>query len=254
MNTTTTVEINCDMGEGFGLYKLGDDQALLPYIDVANVACGFHASDPTIMRRIVGQAKEAGVRVGAHPSLPDLQGFGRREMKIAAQDLTALVLYQVGALSGFLRAEGMALNHIKPHGALYGMAAKDERIAGAICDVAEIFGVPLMGSRGTLHEEVCRLRGIPLIAEFYIDLDYSGAGELIITQTHDARDPEQAAARALRAIESHRVRSTDGADLPIQAQSLCIHSDTPNAVEIARAVVRALRPHLATKAGRFPMG
>lgn len=245
-----TVQINCDMGEGFGLYTLGDDRGLMPYVDIANVACGFHASDPTIMRHTVRLAKEAGVRVGAHPSLPDLQGFGRREMKIAPAELTALILYQVGALAGFLKAEGMTLNHVKPHGALYGMAARQESIAGAICDVAEVFGVPLMGMRGTLHEEVCRQRGIPLIAEFYVDLDYSGAGDLLITQTHAARDPEQCAARALRAIENQRVQAVDGSDLPVNAESFCIHSDTPNAVQIAQAVVHTLGAHLAPKPGR----
>ncbi len=119
------VQINCDMGESFGLWRLGDDAAILPFIDVANVACGFHASDPVVMRRTVRMAKEHGVAVGAHPSLPDLQGFGRREMKLEPDELSAAILYQVGALKAFLDAEGMALSHIKPHGALYAMAARE---------------------------------------------------------------------------------------------------------------------------------
>ena len=123
------MEINSDMGEGFGLYRIGDDRALMPFIDAANVACGFHAADPMVMRRTVQLAKEYGVSVGAHPSLPDLQGFGRREMAIGSEELAAAIVYQVGALKAFLDAEGMPLSHIKPHGALYAMAARDERVA-----------------------------------------------------------------------------------------------------------------------------
>ena len=126
--------INCDMGEAFGLYRMGDDEALMPLISVANVACGFHASDFNHMRRTVRLAKEQGVKVGAHPSLPDLQGFGRREMKMPRDELANCIIYQVGALKGFLDAEGMALNHLKPHGSLYGMAAREEAVAHAICD------------------------------------------------------------------------------------------------------------------------
>ena len=136
------VTLNCDMGEGFGLYVIGDDAGMMPLIDVANVACGFHASDPDHMRKTVRRAKENGVKVGAHPSLPDLQGFGRREMKMSRQEVANLVIYQVGALKGFLDAEGMALNHIKPHGSLYIMASRQEEVAHGICDAAEVFGVP----------------------------------------------------------------------------------------------------------------
>src|SRR6476620_8710365 len=142
------------MGEAFGLYRIGDDEALMPLISIANVACGFHASDFNHMRSTVRLAKQHGVRVGAHPSLPDLQGFGRREMKMDPKELTDCLIYQVGALKAFLDAEGMPLNHIKPHGALYGMAARSEEIAGAICDAADVFGVALLGMAGTKHEEV----------------------------------------------------------------------------------------------------
>jgi len=151
--------INCDMGEGFGLYRIGDDEGLMPLIDVANVACGFHASDFNHMRRTVQLAKRHGVKVGAHPSLPDLQGFGRREMKIGREELVNCMIYQIGALKGFLQAEGMELNHIKPHGSLYGMAARMEEVAHAVADVADIFRVPLFGMAGTLHEQVYTARG-----------------------------------------------------------------------------------------------
>src|ERR1700674_2296354 len=146
--------INCDMGESFGIYRLGDDAAIMPMITTANVACGFHASDYKQIRRTVQLARQNGVTVGAHPSLPDLQGFGRREMKIGREELANCLIYQIGALKAFLDAEGMPLHHIKPHGSLYGMAARSEEIAQAICDAADVFKVPLLGMIGTLHETI----------------------------------------------------------------------------------------------------
>jgi len=239
------VVINCDMGEAFGLYRMGDDESLMPLIDAANVACGFHASDFNHMRKTVQSAKKFGVRVGAHPSLPDLQGFGRREMKMSREELTNCIIYQVGALKGFLEAEGMPLNHIKPHGALYGMAARMEHVAHAVCDAADIFDVPLMGMINTLHEKIYGERGRRMIAEFYADLDYGDDGALIITRVHDAKDPAEAAARSLRAVEEHKVRSVGGRDLPVRADTICVHSDTPNALDIAAAVRDAVKPYLA---------
>jgi len=237
--------INCDMGESFGLYHLGDDDAIMPYISAANVACGFHASDFNHMRKTVQSAKKFGVKVGAHPSLPDLQGFGRREMKMSREELTNCIIYQVGALKGFLEAEGMPLNHIKPHGALYGMAARMEHVAHAVCDAADVFDVPLMGMINTLHEKIYGERGRRMIAEFYADLDYGDDGALIITRVHDAKDPVEAAARSLRAVEEHKVRSVGGRDLPVRADTICVHSDTPNALDIAAAVRNAVKPYLA---------
>ena len=231
-----TAQINCDMGESFGLWRMGDDAAILPFIDVANVACGFHASDPVVMRRTVRMAKAHGVAVGAHPSLPDLQGFGRGEMKLDPDELTAAIVYQVGALKAFLDAEGMALNHIKPHGALYAMAARDEAVAGAICDAADVFGAPLYGLADTVHEQVYTARGLQFVAEFYADLDYTADGRIIITREHEAIDPEAAAARTLRAVTEGRVEAVDGTDIAIRADSVCVHSDTPGAVAVAEAV------------------
>ena len=232
--------INCDMGEAFGLYRIGDDEALMPLISVANVACGFHASDFNHMRKTVRLARQFGVRVGAHPSLPDLQGFGRREMKMSRDELANCIIYQVGALKGFLDAEGLALNHIKPHGALYGMAARDEAVAHAICDAADIFKTPIMGMIGTQHEIVYTARGHILIAEFYADLEYRDDGSLIITAEHKSVDPAQAAWRCLRAIAEGKTASVNGSDAPVRADSICVHSDTPNAVEVARTVRDAL--------------
>jgi UPF0271 protein len=236
--------INCDMGESFGLYKMGDDEGMMPLISVANVACGFHGSDPNHMRATVRLAKQHGVKVGAHPSLPDLQGFGRREMKIEREELSHIIIYQVGALKGFLEAEGMALNHIKPHGSLYGMAARMDYVAQAVCDAADIFKVPLFGMINTLHEKVYEARGHKFVAEFYADLHYRGDGSLIITRQHDPVDPEDAARRSLRAVKEGKTKSVDGGDIAVRADCICVHSDTPNAVAVARAVREAVRPYL----------
>ncbi len=241
------VVVNCDMGEAFGLYKMGDDEGLMPHIDVANVACGFHASDFNHMRKTVKLAKQHGVKVGAHPSLPDLQGFGRREMKIGREEMVNCILYQVGALKAFLDAEGMTLNHIKPHGSLYGMAARMEDIAHAVADAADVYKVPLYGMKGTLHEKIYPARGHKFVAEYYADLDYDGDGKLIITREHDAKDPVEAAARCLRAVVEGKTKTLDGNDVPVGADAICVHSDTPNAVDIAVAVRNALRPHLAPR-------
>jgi 5-oxoprolinase (ATP-hydrolysing) subunit A len=241
------VNINCDMGEAFGLYKMGDDEGLMPLIDVANVACGFHGSDFNHMRKTVRLAKQHGVKVGAHPSLPDLQGFGRREMKIGREEMANCMLYQIGALKAFLDAEGVVLNHIKPHGSLYGMAARMEDIAEAVADVADVYKVPLFGMKGTLHETVYPRRGHAFVAEYYADLDYTTEGALIVTREHDAKDPAEAAARCLRALTEGKTRTVAGNDVPVGSDSICVHSDTPNAVAIAVAVRAAVGPYLSPR-------
>lgn len=239
--------LNCDMGESFGLYRIGDDAGLMPLIDVANVACGFHASDYNHMRSTVQLAKKHGVKVGAHPSLPDLQGFGRREMKIGREEMTNILIYQIGALKGFLQAEGVELNHIKPHGSLYGMAARIEDIAHAICDAADIFKVPLFGMVGTLHETIYQARGHVFVSEFYADLDYNDAGGLIITREHAPPDEAKAAAACVRAMKEGKVTSVGGVDVTVRADTICVHSDTPNAVALAQAVRDAITPLNATR-------
>ena len=238
------ININCDMGESFGLYKMGNDEALMPFITEANVACGFHGSDPNHMRKTVELARDHKVRVGAHFSLPDLPGFGRREMKMERQEMANIITYQVGALKAFLDQAGMPLNHLKPHGALYGMAARLEHIAHAVADVAEHYKTPVFGLSGTLHEEIYKARGLDFCPEFYADLDYNGAGGLIITREHHAVDPEMAAARCVRAVREGKTQSTDNVDIDVKAASVCVHSDTPNAEAVARAVAAALGPFM----------
>jgi UPF0271 protein len=238
------MDLNVDMGESYGRYKLGNDEEVMKYITSANVACGFHASDFNHMRRTVQLAKRHGVKVGAHPSLPDRQGFGRREMKISREELANCVIYQVGALQGFLAAEGVKLNHIKPHGSLYGMAARMEDMAQAICDVADVFQVPIFGMINTFHETIYLARGHKLVSEVYADLDYNEAGGIIIAREHLAEDPETVAAKCLRAVRDGLVQTVAGNDAQVRADSICIHSDTPNAVELAKAVGAVIAPYL----------
>lgn len=234
------VTINCDMGEGFGRYSVADDAALMPLVDLANIACGFHASDPVIMKRTVRLAGEAGVRVGAHPSLPDLQGFGRRAMAIPAPDLTAMMQYQIGALWGFLKAEGLELGHVKPHGALYGMACRDAEVASAIADAVLPYGLPVLGLAGTEQERVYRARGVAFVPEFYADLDYDDEGYLLLGPAPQHRDPAEAAARAVLAVQTGQTLAASGKTIAVRAETICIHSDSGNARDLAFALRQRL--------------
>ncbi|BCL72369.1 LamB/YcsF family protein [Vibrio nigripulchritudo] len=245
------ININSDMGEGFGIYKLGDDEALMPYITEANVACGFHASDPNHMKRTVELAKQYDVKVGAHFSLPDLQGFGRRKMHLSQPELHNMIVYQIGALKGFLDMLGMPLNHLKPHGILYGMAASDPEIAETIANIALHYDVPVFGLTNTSHETVYKRKGVTFVPEFFTDLDYDQHGHLVITQTHDATDPIKAAKRVLKAVEQGTVIATNGDEIPVSAQTVCVHSDTPNALDIVKAVNAALKHHLPQSSKEF---
>ena len=242
-----TVAVNCDMGEAFGIWSLGDDEALMPVISMANVACGFHAGDPMVMRRTVRSAKEHDVKVGAHPSYPDLQGFGRRAMDMDANELTAAILYQAGALRAFLDAEGMALTHLKPHGALYGRAAADEGTAHAVADAAQTLGVPVLGMAGTKHEEVYRGRGLKFMAEYYADLEYADDGALLITRRHTAHDPDQVRERVARVLADGVAIAQSGREIPMRADCVCVHSDTPGAVQIAEAVRDAVTEAMSSR-------
>ncbi|KAI0667168.1 lactam utilization protein lamb [Trametes maxima] len=237
--TRVRATVNCDMGEGYSLYKMGDDEALMKTIHLANVACGFHASDFSIMNETVRLAKANNVLVGAHPSLPDRQGFGRREMFMYPGELASCFIYQVGALTGFLVAHGMSLNHIKPHGAIYGMTARDPVLARAAVGVAKTFGVAFMGLAGTCHQVEARKLGVPFIAEWFADLDYSPEGRLIITKKHDPVPLSVVKDRVNKLLEEKQITTTTGF-LPlgegVREVSICCHSDTPGAVEIAETV------------------
>ncbi|EIM84665.1 LamB/YcsF family protein [Stereum hirsutum FP-91666 SS1] len=231
--------VNCDMGEGFSLYSMGDDAALMPLIHLANVACGFHASDFTVMSETVQLAKTHGVRVGSHPSLPDRQGFGRREMKMTPQEFADCITYQTGALYGFLKTHGMEMSHIKPHGSAYGMCARDPELAKAAVGVAKIFGVAFMGLAGTQHEVAAKELGVPFLAEWFADMEYTPEGQLIITKKHDPVPADEVRRRVIKCLIDGQVTTTNGF-VPLgddlSEVTICVHSDTPGAEDIAKIV------------------
>ena len=239
------IDLNADLGEGFGAWTLGDDEALLEHVTSANVACGFHAGDPRVIDRTVALAARAGVAIGAHPSHFDLRGFGRREIKAAPAEVEADVLYQVGALLAFASAHGAALRHVKPHGALYNQAVDDPVLSAAIARGASracrgIVFVGLAGSQAMRRAaEACGLR---YAAEAFVDRAYDAAGRLVSRSRPGAvvNDPQAAAATAVRLARDRVVRTIDGAELAVAADTLCLHGDNPNALGVARAVREAL--------------
>jgi UPF0271 protein len=195
------------------------------------------------MDTTVQEAAKRGLAVGAHPGLPDIVGFGRREMKLTRDEVESLMLFQVGALTAFLRRHDVALHHVKPHGALYGMLARDEDLMQAAAAVALLFDVPMLGMAGTWHERVCEEMGVPFVPELYVDLDYRPDGSLLIQRRPVPKDPESAADRVRSALAGSGVTANDGSRLQIRFQSICIHSDIPGAPEMARAVRRVLQDH-----------
>ncbi|WP_407186924.1 5-oxoprolinase subunit PxpA [Bradyrhizobium centrosematis] len=235
-----SVTLNCDMGESYGHWRFGDDAGIMPFIDCANIACGFHAGDPMTMTRTVELAAREGKRIGAHPSLPDREGFGRRELRLSSEELRAAFIYQIGALAGVAHAVGKNLNHVKPHGIIYGMAARDMALATAMAEAAKTFDLPLFGMAGTFHERAAKAVGAQFVAEFFADLSYGPAGELIIPRTQSAVDIEKAAARLERAVREGKVEAVDGTLLAVSFQTVCIHSDPPNARDVAAAMRHVL--------------
>ena len=234
------IDLNSDLGESFGVYRLGDDAAMMPYITSANVACGFHAGDPGVMDATVRLCASAGVRVGAHPSTSDLQGFGRREMSLAPDEAEALVLYQVGALAGFCRAYGVELTHVKPHGALYNQAAKDPILASAIARGVKRFSreLALVGLAGSALVAAAVEAGLRALSEGFPDRAYNPDGSLRSRRLPGAvlDDPAQVAANAVR-LAQEGIVTPSGA---IRIDTLCLHGDNPIAVEAAKAVRQAL--------------
>lgn len=235
-----TTTINADLGEGIGLHAFGNDAQLMELIDVANVACGFHAADPHIMNKTVELAAANDVKVGAHPGLPDLAGFGRRTMALNADEVEDIVTYQVGALAGFLNRYGLPLNHIKPHGALYGMVGRDPELMEAVARVAKAHDVPVFGLANTAHKTVCAELGVPFVGEIYVDLGYDGNGNLVIERAPKPADPAEAAQRIRDALTTGAITANDGTSLDIEFESVCVHSDPANAADVVRAVRSAI--------------
>ena len=237
-----SIDLNCDMGESYGAWKMGADAEVMPFISSANIACGFHGGDPATIRKTVRLALDHGVAVGAHPSLPDLQGFGRRAMKISPQDMYDLVVYQAGAVDGFARAAGSRLHHVKCHGALYNMAANDEALSEAMARAArDLGGIMLYAlSNSKMMETAIRL-GVPVAGEVFADRGYSDDGTLAPRDRPGGmiEDAAEAVARALAMIEQGHVTSLSGKRVPVSADTLCLHGDQPGAVAFAKAIRKA---------------
>ena len=225
------IDLNCDLGESFGAYTIGMDEKVIPFITSANVACGFHAGDPLVMQRTVALCKQSGAAVGAHPGFPDLQGFGRRQMKLTPAEAKACVQYQIGALKAFCDAAGVPLHHVKPHGALYNMAGKDRALADAICAAVKESapGAVLLALSGS--EMVKAARG------------YRPDGSLVPRGTPGAmiEDEDEAIARVIRMVTEGKVTANDGTDIAIQADSVCVHGDGPKALAFVEKIGAALQ-------------
>lgn len=231
------IDLNCDMGESFGAYKLGFDEEMIKHVSSANIACGFHAGDPVVMQRTIRLAKTYGVKVGAHPSYPDLLGFGRRNMAVAATDVKGYLIYQIGALQAFARVEGLELQHVKPHGALYNMAVKDPKLAQAIAEAVRSLdkGLILVVLAGSAWVNIAKEQGLRVAGEAFADRAYSADGSLVPRSQPGAviKDKKEVAERVIRMIEEGRVKAITGEDVIIKADTICLHGDTPGALELA---------------------
>ncbi|UOE36314.1 LamB/YcsF family protein [Hymenobacter monticola] len=240
-----TVDLNCDMGESFGAWTLGNDEALLPFITSANIACGFHAGDPGVMKRTVRAALRHGVALGAHPGLPDLVGFGRRNLDISAEEAFDMTVYQLGALHAVAQAEGGRLHHLKPHGALYNMAATNAALAQAIAEA--VYKVqPELVLYGLANSELTRAGeqlGLRTAHEVFADRTYQANGILTPRRQPDAliTDADQAIAQVLQMVQTGTVRSQQGTEVALRADTVCLHGDGAHALEFARRLHQELR-------------
>ncbi len=238
------IDLNCDCGESFGPWSLGADDEVLPHVTAANVACGGHAGDPTVMRRTVRLCRELGVAVGAHPGYPDLQGFGRRALPMTPAEIEAAVLAQIGALHAIARAEGVTLTHVKAHGALYNVAARDPAVAEAIARAVAAFSreLVLVGLAGSLLVSAGEAAGLRVAREAFADRGYAADGSLLPRGAPGALilDPEDNLAQALRIVTEGHALSPEGARVPIAADTLCIHGDTPGAAARAARLRQGL--------------
>jgi UPF0271 protein len=243
----TSIDLNCDMGEGFGAYRMGPDRELLDHVTSASIACGFHAGDPRVMDATVAGAVAADVAVGAHVSYPDLVGFGRRHVQVSGEELVTDVLYQVGALEAFCRRHGTTVGYVKAHGALYNDLAGDEDLAGALGDALTAYGgdLPVLVLAGSPAVAILRARGLAVVEEGFADRAYTADGRLVGRSRPGAviTDPGVVAERAWRIAAGQPVEADDGTALVVTADSICIHGDTPGAVALAAGLRRVLADH-----------
>ncbi len=241
------IDLNSDVGESFGTYKLGLDQEVIPLITSANIACGWHAGDPGVMRRTIALAKQHGVAPGAHPGFPDLLGFGRRNMDATLEEIEDYVTYQIGALTAFASEDGVSLQHVKPHGGLYNMAAKDTRILEAVAKVLsrlnkDLILVALAGPHRKEIEEIGRHYGIRVAFEFFADRGYNADGTLVSRREPGAiiHDQQIASQRVLKMVKEGKVISNDGTEIALSAHTICVHGDNPSAVLLTGTIREAL--------------
>lgn len=238
------VDLNCDLGESFGAYKIGLDGEVIPYISSANIACGFHASDPVVMAHTVAMAKEHGCSVGAHPGFPDLMGFGRRQMQITPEEAKDYIIYQVGALTAFCRSQGIRLHHVKPHGALYNMAAVDDSLARAVCEGIYVVDpeLVLLGLAGSELLKAAEDTGLRYASEVFADRAYNEDGTLVSRKLPGAVITDEALAvqRVLRMVNEQKVTSITGKDITIRADSICVHGDNQKALQFVQKIRDAL--------------
>ncbi|ARW05494.1 LamB/YcsF family protein [Bacillus atrophaeus] len=239
------IDLNCDLGESFGAYRIGLDEDILAFVTSANIACGFHAGDPGVMRKTVALAADNGVKIGAHPGLPDLQGFGRRNIAITPEEAYDLVIYQIGALSGFLKAEGLEMQHVKPHGALYNMAAGSEELSHAIAKA--VYNVNpeliLFGLAGSELVKAGEKIGLKTAQEVFADRTYQADGTLTPRSQPDALIQDDAAAvgQVIKMVKEGAVKSQQGRDVPLKADTVCIHGDGAHALTFAKNIRKELK-------------
>lgn len=240
-----TLDLNCDMGESFGAWKMGNDEAVLAYVSSANIACGFHGGDPTTMRKTVEAALKHGVALGAHPGFQDLAGFGRRNMQISPQEAYDIVVYQVGALAGVSAAQSAELHHVKAHGALYNMAAKDAKLARAMARAVHDVDSDLVfyGLAGSIMLDEAQDAGLRIASEVFADRGYQPDGSLTPRTQPGAMitDLDKAIEQVLRMVQDNVVIALDGTRVQIEADTLCIHGDQPNALVFAEGITKALK-------------
>ena len=238
------VDLNSDLGESFGRYTLGMDADILQLVSSANVACGYHASDPLVMNKTIAMAKEAGVRVGAHPGFPDLMGFGRRNMDVSPAEAKAYTLYQLGALDAFCKAHGVKMQHVKPHGAMYNMAGKDYALSKAICEAIYEYDKDLivMALSGGELVHAAEDMGLKVAREVFADRAYEEDGSLVNRRKEGAMitDENEAISRVVRMIKEQKVTAITGKDIPIKADSVCVHGDGVKALAFVKKIRETL--------------
>jgi 5-oxoprolinase (ATP-hydrolysing) subunit A len=237
----TRIDLNADMGESYGRWTLGNDEELMPLLTSANIACGFHGGDPHVMRRTVALALDNGVGIGAHVAFPDLIGFGRRRMAATPEEIGDYVVYQAGALRGFVEAAGGRLQHVKPHGALYTTIVDSPEHAQAVAESVAVLGPDVILLMPPEVGPAAAQAGVPFVPEGYVDLDYDSSGKLVLERVKQLRDPVEMGERALRLVRNGTVPTVEGGELELKVESICVHGDAPNAPQIAAAIREALQ-------------